>query len=140
MPDVHDRGNPLSLTVILPTYNAITHLEEMLDSLRLQTLQPDEVRIFDDCSTDDTVEAIENYIEYYNLDSWFLYKNKQNKGWINTNKFSPFMEMQELFGKTIGIIGLPLICGKILFLPYFLVTKLFFLTLLFKVSTSLKFL
>ncbi len=29
----------------------------------------------------------------------------QNKGWINTNKFSPFMEMQELFGKTIGIIG-----------------------------------
>ena len=29
----------------------------------------------------------------------------KNKGWINTNKFSPFMEMKELFGKTIGIIG-----------------------------------
>ena len=29
----------------------------------------------------------------------------KNKGWINTNKFSPFMEMKELYGKTIGIIG-----------------------------------
>ena len=82
MLDVHDRGNPLSLTVILPTYNAITHLEEMLDSLRLQTLQPDEVRIFDDCSTDDTVKAIEDYIKHYKLDNWFLYKNERNKGWI----------------------------------------------------------
>lgn len=26
-------------------------------------------------------------------------------GWIKTNKFSPFMEMCELYGKTIGIIG-----------------------------------
>lgn len=29
----------------------------------------------------------------------------KNQGWINTNKFSPFMEMKELYGKTIGIIG-----------------------------------
>lgn len=29
----------------------------------------------------------------------------QNGGWINTTKFSPFMEMKELYGKTIGIIG-----------------------------------
>lgn len=29
----------------------------------------------------------------------------QDKGWINTDKFSPFMEMKELYGKTIGIIG-----------------------------------
>lgn len=29
----------------------------------------------------------------------------KNGGWINTNKFSPFMEMKELYGKTIGIIG-----------------------------------
>ena len=29
----------------------------------------------------------------------------KNNGWIHTNKFSPFMEMKELYGKTIGIIG-----------------------------------
>lgn len=29
----------------------------------------------------------------------------QSEGWIHTDKFSPFMEMRELYGKTIGIIG-----------------------------------
>lgn len=29
----------------------------------------------------------------------------KEEGWIHTNKFSPFMEMKELYGKTIGIIG-----------------------------------
>lgn len=29
----------------------------------------------------------------------------KKEGWINTNKFSPFMEMKEVYGKTIGIIG-----------------------------------
>lgn len=29
----------------------------------------------------------------------------QNKGWIHTDKFSPFMQMKELSGKTIGIVG-----------------------------------
>lgn len=29
----------------------------------------------------------------------------QNEGWIHTDRFSPFMEMKELYGKTIGIIG-----------------------------------
>lgn len=29
----------------------------------------------------------------------------KKEGWIKTDKFSPFMEMKELYGKTIGIIG-----------------------------------
>lgn len=29
----------------------------------------------------------------------------QKEGWVHTDKFSPFMEMKELYGKTIGIIG-----------------------------------
>lgn len=28
-----------------------------------------------------------------------------HNGWVNTNKFSPFMEMKETYNKTIGIIG-----------------------------------
>ena len=72
----------LSLTVILPTYNAITYIEEMLDSLRLQIRRPDEVRIFDDCSTDDTVKTIKKYIERYDLHNWLIYRNEKNKGWI----------------------------------------------------------
>lgn len=29
----------------------------------------------------------------------------KNNGWVMTDKFSPFMEMKELYGKTIGIVG-----------------------------------
>ena len=43
-------------------------------------------------------------LHYYNTISSYD-EFVKNKGWINTNKFSPFMEMKELFGKTIGIIG-----------------------------------
>ena len=43
-------------------------------------------------------------LHYYNTISRYD-EFVKNKGWTNTNKFSPFMEMKELFGKTIGIIG-----------------------------------
>lgn len=43
-------------------------------------------------------------LHYYNTISRYD-EFVKNKRWINTNKFSPFMEMKELFGKTIGIIG-----------------------------------
>ena len=43
-------------------------------------------------------------LHYYNTISRYD-EFVKNKGWVNTNKFSPFMEMKELFGKTIGIIG-----------------------------------
>ena len=43
-------------------------------------------------------------LHYYNTISRYD-EFVKNKGWINTNKFSPFMEMKELFGKTLGIIG-----------------------------------
>lgn len=37
----------------------------------------------------------------------------KNNGWIHTSKFSPFMEMKELYGKTIGIIGYGFIGKKV---------------------------
>ncbi len=43
-------------------------------------------------------------LHYYNTITKYDEFVKQD-GWIHTNKFSPFMEMKELFGKTIGIIG-----------------------------------
>ena len=43
-------------------------------------------------------------LHYYNTIA--RYDNfVKEEGWIHTNKFSPFMEMKELYGKTIGIIG-----------------------------------
>ena len=56
-------------------------------------------------STEAVAEHVFAFIlHYYNTISRYD-EFVKNKGWINTNKFSPFMEMKELFGKTIGIIG-----------------------------------
>ncbi|MFQ9515075.1 MAG: NAD(P)-dependent oxidoreductase [Eubacterium sp.] len=42
----------------------------------------------------------------HNYNTVWKYNNfVKSGGWIKTDKFSPFMEMQELYQKTIGIIG-----------------------------------
>lgn len=43
-------------------------------------------------------------LHYYNTISKYD-KFVKEEGWINTSRFSPFMEMKEVYGKTIGIIG-----------------------------------
>jgi glycosyltransferase involved in cell wall biosynthesis len=73
----------IKITVVLSTYNGERYLEEQLDSLRRQSLQPDEVLIRDDCSSDGTVELVRNYIERYGLASfgWKLNVSDLNLGW-----------------------------------------------------------
>ena len=41
----------------------------------------DEVIIVDDCSTDNTVSFVEQYIDRYDLSTWKLIQNKTNMGW-----------------------------------------------------------
>lgn len=55
-------------------------MKTQLDSIRLQTLQPDEVLIFDDLSTDDTAILIRDYINHYQLKHWTFKINRQNQG------------------------------------------------------------
>ena len=71
----------MKISVVITTYNGEPYLTEQLESIRKQTLQPDEVLIFDDCSNNKTVSLIENFISTYNLDTWKLYINKSNIGW-----------------------------------------------------------
>ena len=47
---------------------------EQLESLRTQSLMADEVIIVDDCSTDNTVDLLNMYIQKYHLDNWVLIK------------------------------------------------------------------
>lgn len=49
------------LTVIIPCYNSSNTIKRCLDSIVNQTLQPLKVIVVDDCSTDNTVEILNEY-------------------------------------------------------------------------------
>lgn len=65
----------------MATYNGEKYLYEQLDSIRCQTMPPDEVIICDDCSKDSTVNMIQKYIDKYQLKHWNVYENEKNKGY-----------------------------------------------------------
>lgn len=50
----------MRFSIVTPAYNAGKHLDEMLDSVRRQTFHDWELRIIDDCSTDNTRDIIRN--------------------------------------------------------------------------------
>lgn len=70
-----------TISVVLSTYNGARYILELMDSLRLQTRQPDEVLILDDGSTDETVSIVEKYISSYHLSHWEFRPSKVNVGW-----------------------------------------------------------
>ena len=70
-------------SVIMATYNGEKYITEQLDSIRNQTLPPDEVIICDDCSSDNTRTIINEYISKYKLTGWQLYSNEKNIGFFD---------------------------------------------------------
>jgi glycosyltransferase involved in cell wall biosynthesis len=77
------------ISVILSLYNGEKYIIEQLDSIRKQTLQPDEVIIRDDCSKDKSFDIVKEYIEKYQLSKWKLASSSINEGWRN-NFFTLF--------------------------------------------------
>lgn len=71
----------LSTSVVMTTYNGEKYIIEQLQSLLQQTKQPNEVLIFDDCSSDETENIIKEFIKINKLYNWKFYKNTTNKGW-----------------------------------------------------------
>jgi glycosyltransferase involved in cell wall biosynthesis len=51
----------MSITVVIPAYNASKYIAETLTSVLAQTLPPDEVLVIDDGSTDDTADVAEGF-------------------------------------------------------------------------------
>jgi glycosyltransferase involved in cell wall biosynthesis len=63
-------------------YNGERFLLEQLESIFNQTCQPDEVIIYDDCSTDSSIDIINHFIIKNNLcSSWRINVNLFRKGW-----------------------------------------------------------
>lgn len=72
----------MNSTIVISTYNGEKYIEEQLSSILNQSLQPDEVIIRDDCSSDKTVEICNRFIKDNSLQqSWKIYVNKKNIGW-----------------------------------------------------------
>ena len=71
----------MKLSIVLSTYNGEAYITEQLDSILNQTRKADEVLIFDDCSTDNTPQIIEQFISGHNLTTWKFAVNHENKGW-----------------------------------------------------------
>lgn len=71
----------MKTTVVLSCYNGEKFIIEQLESIRNQTVPPNEVLIGDDCSTDNTFEIVKDYIEKNQLTNWKIERNHQNMGW-----------------------------------------------------------
>lgn len=52
---------PIDISVIVPVYNAVLHLRELLESLAAQTLRSLEIVVVDDGSTDGSAELIRDF-------------------------------------------------------------------------------
>lgn len=73
----------MTTAVAIALYNGARFLEKQLDTIRLQTRRPEQVILCDDGSKDNTVELVQDYIRKYGLeDSWKLYQNEKNLGYI----------------------------------------------------------
>ncbi|MGL1902923.1 MAG: glycosyltransferase [Fibrobacterales bacterium] len=53
----------IPVSVVMPSFNSIETIVRALTSVMQQTVQPVEIIIVDDCSTDNSVEKIERYIK-----------------------------------------------------------------------------
>lgn len=69
------------ISVAMATYNGAQYITEQLDSICNQSRKVDEMILVDDCSSDSTVELIENYMQGHLECNIKLYKNESNLGY-----------------------------------------------------------
>ncbi|MEQ2010407.1 MAG: glycosyltransferase family 2 protein [Limisphaerales bacterium] len=69
-----------SLSVVVPNYNHSALLPRCLDALLAQTLQPQEIIVIDDCSTDESWKLIQDYASRHPVIK--PHRNEKNQGVI----------------------------------------------------------
>lgn len=75
--------NNLKVSVVLATFNGEKYITKQLESILYQTTKADEVIISDDCSTDSTLEIVNNFITENSLsEKWSVFSNDQNLGYV----------------------------------------------------------
>ena len=69
------------ISICMCTYNGEAYIQEQLDSIVAQTVKPYEIIVYDDKSTDKTVEIVKEYAEKYPDIQWKIHVNEVNTGW-----------------------------------------------------------
>lgn len=75
-----ENNKNLQTSVVLATYNGSQFIKEQLISIYNQTQKVDEVLIFDDKSTDSTVEICEKFINEKEIENWSIHVNENKLG------------------------------------------------------------
>lgn len=89
----------MKLSLIMAVYNGEKYIKKQLDSIYHQTKKIDEIFFIDDCSKDNSVKIINEYIKEKKINNWKLVQNEKNLGYKNNFKK-----------------GLSLVSGDIIFL------------------------
>lgn len=71
------------ISVVVATYNGEKYIREQLESILKQSRKPDEVLIFDDGSTDKSVNICREFIQSNILENWKVIENQENLGYID---------------------------------------------------------
>lgn len=87
--------NSKKVSVVIPNYNYENYIEERIDSILMQTYPIHELIILDDCSTDNSVNKIEEIIKKHPDINIKFVKNKENSG-------SVFSQWQKAFSLSTG--------------------------------------
>lgn len=69
-----------AISIVIPMYNAEKYVGECLDSILAQTFQDFEVIVVDNCSTDNSVAIVENYLKNWKEGAIQLVRRKSNSG------------------------------------------------------------
>lgn len=73
----------MKTSVVLATYNGQKFLNDQILSIVNQTIVPDEILVFDDQSTDNTMNIIMKYVRNYPKINWKVKVNSRNQGFKN---------------------------------------------------------
>lgn len=75
-----ENNTKLKTSVVVATYNGSEYIIDQLKSIYYQTQKVDEVLIFDDRSTDSTVEICKKFIEEKKIHNWSITVNLEQQG------------------------------------------------------------
>ncbi len=88
------RNSCPKVTICLQSYNCAPVIRHTLDSLIMQDYPNFEILIFDDSSTDNTLEILSEYKKKYHFISYY-----QNKKEINTTNFNQYLKNINSYGE-----------------------------------------